>query len=582
MAGLIPQAFIDELIQRSDIVEFIDSHIPLKKQGNAYVACCPFHNEKTPSFNVVAKKQFYHCFGCSSSGNVIGFAMAYLNLGFVDAIELLAARLGMEVPRSTEDGAKRRATGSLYQLLEEVSLFYRAQLKQYPPAIDYLKQRGIRGDIAKTYELGYAPDGWHVLEKQFKGFVKPLIDSGMLIHKEDGKCYDRYRGRIIFPIRDRNGRLIGFGGRALLAEQKPKYLNSPETAIFQKNRELYGLYPLLQHNPDVTSLIVVEGYMDVIALAQHGIPNAVAALGTATSTYHIQLLARYCKRIIFCFDGDNAGQQAAWRALEQTLPQMHQGIDARFVFLPQGYDPDSYVQEYGRDALLRYFDDASSLDQFLFQQLSQSIDTHSLAGKTQLLNALQPYLQKLNDSPFKTLLLEELARRTRIEQHRIRQWTQAAQTSNTPSVVSRPFIQRTPLRLAVALLIQYPELALPLLEPINLSLFDNTEHKILKEVIVYIKAHPHCSTAMILEHWRNDNLSASLHKLAAWDHLIPEQTVSEELHEILKFLQRQRLEVRISELLTQSRQQQLAPEEKQELQHLLRLKAGLSDQGTDE
>ena len=298
MSGLIPQPFIDELLSRTDLVELIDGYVPLKKRGNSFIACCPFHSEKTPSFNVVAKKQFYHCFGCGVSGNAISFVMSYLNQSFTDAITTLASRLGMQVPRDTNP-EKNQQSLSLYQLLTRVSQFYQQTLKNKgQSAIDYLRGRGLSGEIAKAYQLGYAPLGWHTLEEPFRSNRKELIATGMLIQKEDGKTYDRYRHRIMFPIHDRHGRIIGFGGRALEADQKPKYLNSPETTIFQKSRELYGLHQVLQQQGPINNIVIVEGYMDVIALAQHGINNVVGTLGTATSIYHFTI--QTYKAINFC------------------------------------------------------------------------------------------------------------------------------------------------------------------------------------------------------------------------------------------------------------------------------------------
>ncbi len=332
MPGLIPQPFIDELLNRIDLVELIDSYVPLKKSGTSFVACCPFHSEKTPSFNVVFKKQFYHCFGCGASGNAISFIMQYLNYNFIETIELLAAKLGLQIPREGQN-EKNQPSPNLYQLLSKISQFYQQTLKNKgQDAINYLRQRGLNGEIAKLYQLGYAPAGWQTLEETFKRYRSELISTGMLIEKPDGRTYDRYRHRIMFPIHDRQGRIIGFGGRALDAAQKPKYLNSPETIIFQKSRELYGLHAILKQQTTIDNIIIVEGYMDVIAVAQYGIHNAVAALGTATSSYHIQLLSKYTSELIFCFDGDAAGRQAAWRALESCLPHLNSGLDANFIF----------------------------------------------------------------------------------------------------------------------------------------------------------------------------------------------------------------------------------------------------------
>ena len=344
MFGLISRPFIDELLNRTDIVEFIDSYVPLKKRGTSHTACCPFHSEKTPSFNVVAKKQFYHCFGCGASGNAISFAMNYLHMSFSDAVETLAARIGLQVQREGQT-EKNQQSLNLYEFLNRVSLFYQKTLKTAGhAAITYLKKRDVSGEVARLYQLGYAPASWQTLELQFKQNKNELIATGMLIPKDDGKAYDRYRQRIMFPIHDRHGRIIGFGGRAIEPAQKPKYLNSPETVIFQKSRELYGLHQILQQQSEITNILIVEGYMDVIALAQHGINNSVATLGTATSSYHIQLLSKYTKQLIFCFDGDAAGRQAAWRALESSLPHLNAGLDASFIFLPEGHDPDSLVR----------------------------------------------------------------------------------------------------------------------------------------------------------------------------------------------------------------------------------------------
>ena len=462
MIGLIPRPFIDELLNHTDIVEFIDSHVPLKKRGASHIACCPFHNEKTPSFNVIAKKQFYYCFGCSASGNAISFAMNYLHMSFSDAVETLATRLGMQVPREGQTEKNQRSQ-SLYQFLNQVSHFYQKTLKtKGDDAITYLKQRKVSGEIAHLFQLGYALPGWQTLEVQFKPHINELIATGMLIVKEDGKTYDRYRQRIMFPIHDRHGRIIGFGGRAIDNTHKPKYLNSPETAIFQKSRELYGLHQVLQQQSVITNVLIVEGYMDVIALAQHGIRNAVATLGTSTSTYHIQLLGKYTKQLIFCFDGDAAGRQAAWRALESSLPYLNTGLDASFIFLPEGHDPDSLVREEGNSAFLLRLKNATPLNRFFLDTLTHDIDSTTLVGKSQLVNAAKPYLLKMSDGPYKQLLIDEIARITRIEPHRIQQLTEDKDSPQIPN--STKSITRSPVRIAIALLLQNPEIYFAVLD----------------------------------------------------------------------------------------------------------------------
>lgn len=570
MSGLIPQPFIDELLSRTDIVELIDGYVPLKKRGTSYTACCPFHNEKTPSFNVVDKKQFYHCFGCGVSGNAISFVMAYLNQSFTVAIDTLAARLGMQVPREGSN-EKNQQTLSLYQLLGRVNLFYQQVLKtKGQVAIDYLRKRGLSGEIAKLYQLGYAPPGWQTVEEQFKSNKSELIATGMLIEKDDGKTYDRYRHRIMFPIHDRHGRIIGFGGRAIDADQKPKYLNSPETVIFQKSRELYGLHQILQQQRTIDNIVIVEGYMDVIALAQHGISNAVAALGTATSGYHIQLLAKHTKKLIFCFDGDAAGRQAAWRALESCLPHLNSGLDASFVFLPEGQDPDSLVREEGKEQLLTRFQNATSLNHFFLDTISSGIDTYSLAGKGQLINAAKPHILKMEDGPYKQLLLDELARRTHIDSYRIGQML----NDNRGEKIIEPDkkITNSPIRLAIALLIQNPELFSTCHSQINIELLDGKGQEVLQKLLQQIKHAPSANTASLIEVWRDTAYFEPLGRLAGWDHQEPEEELVKKFTDIILFLQRQNLENKINQYLAKSRNQGLTVPERLALQEMTKQK----------
>ncbi|KTD01221.1 DNA primase [Legionella feeleii] len=566
MSGLIPRPFIDELLHRTDIVELIDGYVPLKKSGHSFVACCPFHSEKTPSFNVVAKKQFYHCFGCGASGNAISFVMSYLNQGFTNAVETLASRLGMQVPREG-DSEKNQQSLSLYQLLNRVSQFYQKTLKnQGQVAIDYLRQRGLSGEIAKLYQLGYAPPGWQTLETQFKNNKAELITTGMLIQKDDGKTYDRYRHRIMFPIHDRHGRIIGFGGRAIEASQKPKYLNSPETTIFQKSRELYGLHQILQQQVTIDAILVVEGYMDVIALAQYGITNAVAALGTATSTYHIQLLSRHTKQLIFCFDGDAAGRQAAWRALESCLPHLNNGLDASFIFLPDGQDPDSLVRAEGQNAFRERLEKATPLNRFFLDTIAAAIDTNSAAGKSQLINAAKPYLLKMPEGPYKQLLVDEIARMTRIENHRISQLTQDQGSEKINDIKT---ITRSPLRLAIALLIQHPEIFAACQSQISFEWVDSKEQEILQKLIHHVAQYPESNTASLVELWRDTAFFEPISKLAAWDHQVPEKALTKEFIDIILFLQKQNLENKINQYIAKSRNQGLTISERLALQEML-------------
>lgn len=571
MSGLIPQPFIDDLLQRTDLVELIDGYIPLKKRGNSHTACCPFHNEKSPSFNVVAKKQFYHCFGCGASGNAISFVMNYLNQGFIDAVETLATRLGLTVPRDGQT-EKNNVSHDLYKLLSEVSQYYQKKLKhEGQVAIDYLRNRGLSGEIAKLYQLGFANEGWHHLDKAFPRNQRELIATGMLVKTDEGKIYDRYRNRVMFPIHDRHGRIIGFGGRVLDADQKPKYLNSPETVIFQKSRELYGLHQILsqQGSQSVDSIIIVEGYMDVIALAQHGVMNAVATLGTATSTYHIQLMAKHTKTLIFCFDGDNAGRQAAWRALESSLPHLNQGLDARFIFLPEGHDPDSLVRADGKEQFLARLQQATPLHRFFIDTLAKDINLQNPAGKTQLINAIKPFLHKMNEGSYKQLLIDELARLTRIESHRLDQLlTDTSQTQTVVPEKAAP-ITRTPMRIAVALLLQSPEIYAKSMEQINLDLLDSKEHEILLRLLNQLAANTQTNTASLIESWRDHPYFEYINRLAAWDHQVPDQEVVKEFIDIIIFLQKQNQELIIRQLINKSRQEGLTETERMNLQKML-------------
>jgi DNA primase len=570
MSGLIPQPFIDDLLHRTDLVELIDSYVPLKKRGTSHIACCPFHNEKSPSFNVVAKKQFYHCFGCGASGNAISFVMNYQNLGFIDAVETLATRLGLTVPREGQ-AEKNNSANDLYKLLGEVSLYYQKKLKlDGQIAIDYLRNRGLSGTVAKHYQLGFAPEGWHNLEKTFARSQRELIATGMLIKNDDGKVYDRYRNRIMFPIHDRHGRIIGFGGRVLDEEQKPKYLNSPETVLFQKNRELYGLHQILSQQKTANSIIIVEGYMDVIALAQHGITNAVATLGTATSTYHIQLLAKHTKQLIFCFDGDAAGKQAAWKGLESSLAYLNAGLDANFMFLPDGHDPDSLVRTEGKEGFLTRLQQATPLHRFFFDTLAKDINLLSPGGKTQLINLAKPLLQKMAESSYKQLLIDDLARLTHIESHRLNLLlTDQTQIKPQEQLTN---IARTPARIAVALLLQNPEIYTKSVQHINPDLLDEKEHSILIKLLEQLASNPQANTATLIESWRDSGYFESMNKLAAWDHQVPEQELFKEFIDILFLLQKQNRELFIRQLMDKSRQVGLTETERIKLLNMIKEK----------
>jgi DNA primase len=567
MSGLIPQTFIDELLNQTDIVELIDSFVPLKKRGKSHIACCPFHQEKSPSFNVVSKKQFYHCFGCGASGNAISFVMNYQHINFVEAIQQLAQRLGLSIPQANKT-EKTQTSLNYSQLLGKVCIHYQQTLKTSPQAIAYLKGRKITGEIAKTFQLGFAPDGWQFLETTIRGTKAELIATGMLVPKENGSSYDRYRNRIMFPIHDRHGKIIGFGGRSIDKNHKPKYLNSPETVLFQKNRELYGLYQALQHTISAEYIIIVEGYLDVIALAQASIGNVVATLGTATSTYHIQLLRKYTKKIIFCFDGDEAGNKAAWRALENSLSYLNTDLEITFCFLPEGEDPDSIIrQDQGKRIFEENLEKSLSFHQYFFNSLKKNVDLSKMAGRGQFVNLTKPYLEKIPPGAYRELVIEELGRYTRIELHRLNALLEEKKFDKLKGLDFS--IARSPLRVVIALLLQNPEIFTVCQAQIK-QYYKDIKNRIFRKIIQLIAENPAINTAKLVESWRNSSAFESINKLAFWDHQVPEQALQKEFIDILRFLARQDEEGLVQELLVKAREQGLNDEERIQLQAMLK------------
>ena len=457
---MIPESFIQDLLARVDIVDLIDTYVPLKKAGANYAACCPFHNEKSPSFTVSPSKQFYHCFGCGAHGTAIGFLMEYQGLGFIDTIKELAGRVGMQVP-DEDQGSRIKDQGSVRTLVEvmtRAAQYYKEQLKQSPKAIDYLKRRGLTGEIAAKYGIGYAPDGWQNLEAVFPEYNAPeLLNAGLVIENESGRRYDRFRDRVMFPIINQKGEVIAFGGR-VIGQGEPKYLNSPETPLFEKGRELYGLPQARQGLRDHNVAVVVEGYMDVVALAQHGIGNALAALGTATTAVHVQKLLRQVDRIVFCFDGDNAGRKAAWRALENALEALADNKSIGFVFLPDPEDPDSFVRTQGKEAFERLVREAMPLSDFLLRELAQRCDLTSSEGKAKLIYEAKPLLLKLPTPLLRLQLVKRLAEASGFVQSEVERLCELKSYARpAPARVARraPSLTRQLLRMVL----QKPELA---------------------------------------------------------------------------------------------------------------------------
>jgi len=408
---MIPQDFIQQLLARVDIVDVIDKHVKLKKAGQNYSACCPFHNEKTPSFSVSPTKQFYHCFGCGVHGTAISFLMEYSGMGFRDAVQDLADGVGMTMPieANREESIERaKEAASLGEVMMAAMQFYRRELKKTPKAIEYFKGRGLTGEIAARFGLGYSPDDWQGLKGAVEDYTaSALVECGLVIENE-GKRYDRFRDRVMFPILDARGNVIGFGGR-VIGQGEPKYLNSPETPLFEKGRELYGLFHARRAIRDLQTAIVVEGYMDVVALAQSGVENAVATLGTATTPTHVQKLLRMADNLVFCFDGDKAGRKAAWRALEQSLPVVMDGKDVRFLFLPAEDDPDTFVRRLGRDAFLAELKSAKPLSAFLFDELASQVDLGNEEGRSRLLTYAKPLISQITAPALAMMLQRKLA-----------------------------------------------------------------------------------------------------------------------------------------------------------------------------
>jgi DNA primase len=517
MAGRIPQHFIDELLSRIDIVDIVDAYVPLKKGGKNHQACCPFHDEKTPSFTVSQQKQFYHCFGCGANGSAISFLMEYLHMGFVEAIEDLASRAGMEIPREAIQASQsNNKTTELYELMELVTQFYCKQLRQHPEAskaVEYLKNRGISGEIAAEYELGFAPSGWDNLMKELgrsDESSKRLASIGAVIEKDQGGYYDRFRERITFPIRDQRGRAIGLGGR-VLGDDKPKYLNSPETPIFHKGRELYGLYQARKVLKDVDCLFVVEGYMDVIALAQFDIKNAVASLGTAATPEHLEKMFRMTNKVVFCFDGDEAGKKAAWRGLENSLPLLKDDKQVYFMFLPEGEDPDTFVRDKGKDAFLDIHIQIP-LSEFLFSTVSEGIDLNSPEGQASITKAILPFVGKLSSAPALTsILIRKLSGINKIPSEELmRQLEEYKETGSVKAPMqnykkkeNKIAAERRLLSETIKLLLRKPQLALDDTVDERLSEIEVRGIEFLIEIVRYIQSNPQTTIAGITENYRD-------------------------------------------------------------------------------
>ncbi|MEN4144403.1 DNA primase [Serratia marcescens] len=574
MAGRIPRVFINDLLARTDIVDLIDARVKLKKQGKNYHACCPFHHEKTPSFTVNGEKQFYHCFGCGAHGNAVDFLMNYDRLEFVETIEELATMHGLEVPYEAGTGPtqiERHQRQSLYQLMEQLSAFYQQSLQQSSgaPARSYLQQRGLSDDVIRHFAIGFAPAGWDNALKRFGRDAdsrRALNDAGMLVTNDQGRSYDRFRERVMFPIRDKRGRVIAFGGR-VLGDGMPKYLNSPETEVFHKGRQLYGLYEAQQNHPNLQRLLVVEGYMDVVALAQFGIDYAVASLGTSTTAEHIQLLFRATDNVVCCYDGDRAGREAAWRALETALPYLNDGRQLRFMFLPDGEDPDTLVRKEGKEAFEQRMEQAQPLSTFLFESLLPQVDLSSPDGRAKLSTLALPLITQVPGETLRLYLRQELGNKLGLLDDSQLDKLMPKQAENA-NPYQAPQLKRTTMRILIGLLVQNPQLAtlIPSLE--GLEQTKQAGLPLFVELVQTCLAQPGLTTGQLLELYRDNKFSQQLETLATWNHMIVEDMVEQTFLDTLASLYDSVLEQRLETLIAQARTRGLSTEEREEVRSL--------------
>ena len=586
MRGRIPREFIDELLARLDVVEVIDRRVPLKKAGKDFKACCPFHNEKTPSFTVSRPKQFYHCFGCGVSGTAITFLMEFEHLSFPEAVEELAGEAGLEVPDTGPARSGDNPTLPLLEILGEASRYYKDQLRSHSDAsttIAYLKQRGLTGEIAAQFDLGYAPTGWDNLSSTAGNEEKLdlMVKAGLISKRESGGHYDRFRARVIFPIHDNKGRVIAFGGR-LLDEGEPKYLNSPETPVFHKGSELYNLHRARSAIAQQQMSIVVEGYMDVLALAQHGIDHCVATLGTATTATHLQRLFRLAPSIVFCFDGDRAGRDAAGRALEIALPLLESGRQVSFLFLPEGEDPDSVVRDQGADTFRTLIESATPLPDLLFDTLLNQTDLTRMDGKARLATLARPLISRIPEGPLRELMQQRLSDLTGVTPSGL------GGLPTTPATVphkraSARSKRLSPLATAISVLVQRPQLAAGLDLPTTVvDTQDDPGVQLLTKVHGLARENPQLTTASLIERFRGDEQQPTLEKLASRNHLVDDDGLEIFLAETLATLASQSIDDAIAELLRLASERELSKTEKQQLGELYQQRESVRSDTTED
>ncbi|HVU82809.1 MAG TPA: DNA primase [Rhodanobacteraceae bacterium] len=570
MPGLIPERFIDELLARVDIVDVVQPRVPLKRAGREWTACCPFHDERTPSFYVSPAKQFYHCFGCGAHGSAVRFLMEYERLEFPDAVEELAQSVGLTVPHEGGDRRPREDHTDLYALLDAAAAFYQRALPESAAAKAYCRKRGLDNDTIERFRIGWAPGGWDAVKRALgtsDARVRMLEQAGMLSSGDGGKRYDRFRERLMFPILDRRGRVIAFGGRVLEGDG-PKYLNSPETPLFHKGRELFALWQVRQANTKLERLIVVEGYMDVVSLHQAGVTQAVATLGTATTNEHAELLFRAAPDVFFCFDGDRAGRSAAWRALESVLPRMRDGRQAFFLFLPEGEDPDTLVRKEGREGFEARLKNATPLSEYFYAYLSHDVNVATLDGRARLAEHAKPLLAKLPDGAFRDLMFAELEKRTGVQTAPVSNAMPARKSTppaNTP--------KRTLVRSAIAMLLANPALAQEVKLPYAFAGLDKPGIPLLAELLDFLQERPGINTAMLLEHFAGREESAALQKLALTEFPGEPEALRTEFTDALNKLAEQTTQQRLDALIRKQSEHTLDETDKNELRALLARKA---------
>ena len=583
MSTLIPQAFIDELTARADIVEVIGTRVQLKKAGKIYKGLCPFHEEKTPSFTVEPTKGFYHCFGCGAHDTTIGFLMNYDNLGFVEAVEELADKLGLEIPTpEVSPGPGQDDKYNLYRILGEADQIYRKALRENQTAIKYLQKRGIDGAAAGRFAIGYAPEGWDTVLKalaQNEEQVDALIKAGLVVENEAGRRYDRFRNRVMFPIRDQRGRVIGFGGR-VLGKGEPKYMNSPETPVFHKGRALYGLHEARQHPGRAREIVVVEGYLDVVSLAQHGIEPAVATLGTATTTDHIRQLTRLSDRVIFCFDGDRAGRAAAWRAAENALPHAGGQVELVFLLIPEGEDPDSLVRLKGAETFKKLLSGALPLSSFLVGELVKQVELDSVDGRSKLAALAKPVLGKISEGVYRELLVGQLAEKIGITQDRFEALILAEKARPLPARPAPSIKHGRPslVRQAIGLILHFPGAASQVEPAEGLEKVNQPGIELLIRILEIARDNPQINTGGLLERFREDPNGRHLGELAKEPALDDAQAAPRVLMDSLGRIVANHRKERLSLLL--GRRSELNEDEEAELRTLLRSPEKTADKKT--